>query len=476
MKSAATPRIVVISDLHIGSGPLDDCDKGLESKLVDFFNGLSNDSPPTTLVINGDFLDFVQAEPWQGDEIRSQSPEKIPLCFTNEQSLAKAESICDTHPSIFTALDSFLVADPNNRLVIVPGNHDVDFFWPGVRDFIKHRLPGTSRSTVSVSFHLDEIYRPSSRPNIWIEHGHQHDPCNAFRVSNGSRWRSDFPPIFKDIHGQERLFECTGTRFLLTFLNRLDKDYPFVDNVKPFSRFLRIFGASALRPGAAPLKAAVAIWSMMKFLGKSVLHHPLDLLSMPGTADLNPQETPGLLFSGLSNSQQSHLQDILVQSGFHLDLPLAMFVSDRDSAELLIDFLADHMQILDEIQKAQSSLLSLDKQPGTLTLAKEFALDETGRLADAAAEALSSSSVEAVIMGHTHEPIESSPKLAYINTGSWTRNLDFKRGESLSSWSLLDADGVELFPYQLNFADIPSEHTSPPQFRTFHKQEHFGHV
>jgi hypothetical protein len=44
-------------------------------------------------VINGDFLDFVQAEPWQSPDFESETPDGVPLCFTQEQSLQKLESI-----------------------------------------------------------------------------------------------------------------------------------------------------------------------------------------------------------------------------------------------------------------------------------------------------------------------------------------------------------------------------------------------
>ena len=74
------------------------------------------------------------------------------------------------------------------------------------------------------------------------------------------------PPIFRDVNGQERLYECVGTRFLVRFLNPLDAKFPFVDNVKPFSKFIAIFGLSALTPGYGPLTATVMVWAMLKFL------------------------------------------------------------------------------------------------------------------------------------------------------------------------------------------------------------------
>lgn len=453
LSSSDVRRLVVISDLHISSGPLDDCDPDLESALVDFLTGLSTGEKPVELVINGDFLDFVQAEPWEGGDLRSRSPNRIPLCFTEEQSLSKAQSICAAHLPVFRALGSFLAKDSGNRLVILPGNHDPDFFWPGVQDFVRRIVAGDSRPSEGVHFHLNQVYHPPGHPGVWIEHGHQHDPCNDFRIAKDPWWGSESPPILKDVNGHERLLECVGTRFLLKFLNRLDRDYPFVDNVKPFSRFLRIFGVSAV-PGAAPLKAMVAVWSMMRFIGQSVLFRPLDLLGLPEAPDRNLLEEPGLLFSRLSASEQSKLQRRLGEVDFQLDRPLHMFVADKKSAQSLLDFLADHMEILEGLHEKHSALLGVGGPPGTLTLAKSFALDETALLRGAAKEALRSDSVEAVVMGHTHEPVRPSSELAYVNTGSWTRTLDFRRGDKPSSWSLLRGDAQEAFPYELNYAEI----------------------
>ena len=37
------------------------------------------------------------------------------------------------HGQVFKSLGEFLDAKPENRLVILPGNHDADFFWEDVR-------------------------------------------------------------------------------------------------------------------------------------------------------------------------------------------------------------------------------------------------------------------------------------------------------------------------------------------------------
>ena len=76
------------------------------------------------------------------------------------------------------------------------------------------------------------------------------------------------------------MLECIGTRFLNRFLNQLDEAYPYVDNVKPFSRFLEIFGASVFFRGYGPLKALVAVGSMVKYLAVTLSKKPTDLLGL----------------------------------------------------------------------------------------------------------------------------------------------------------------------------------------------------
>lgn len=119
---------IIISDIHIGAGLLDDCDKELESHLCDFLQTLSTRVESIELIINGDFLDFVQAPPWKDPELESQTQDNVPLCHTEAHSLSKLSAIHQAHGAVFHSLGSFLASKADNRLVILPGNHDADFF------------------------------------------------------------------------------------------------------------------------------------------------------------------------------------------------------------------------------------------------------------------------------------------------------------------------------------------------------------
>ena len=120
--------LIVISDLHIGAGPLDDFDTRMELEFVAFLRDLEGRVEPIELIINGDFLEFVQAEPWADADLSGKSHNGLLLCFTEAQSLAKLSSIVRLHPSVFAALGGFLKANPGHRIVVMPGNHDADFF------------------------------------------------------------------------------------------------------------------------------------------------------------------------------------------------------------------------------------------------------------------------------------------------------------------------------------------------------------
>lgn len=448
------PRSVVISDLHVGAGPLDDCDPEVESCLIQFLHELSRNFP-VELVINGDFLDFVQASPWQGSELTSESIEGTPLCFTEAQSVKKLRSIVESHRAIFETLSEFVTAHERNTLVILPGNHDADFFWAAVREVFSDALFGaTGAGRNRLVFHLEQNYAPRECPTVWIEHGHQHDPANCFIVGDKPCWSRSRPPIFEDQQGQRRLFECTGTRFMIRFMNKLDLNYPFVDNVKPFSRFLKIFGASALQPGLAPLKAAASVWGMMRFLAGSAMKRPTDILTISEASNETSKHPALRLIEDMSKNEQVALVAKLKGSGFATDRPLDMYLRDAERADAFMDFLSQHLDAIEEIDEAKTTTLALSGPAGTLTLTQAYSVDETEALKRAAEKTMRENALDAVIMGHTHESVGRSGRPIYLNTGSWIRYYRFDSDDSTQPWSILKSKAYDLFPYQLQYAEV----------------------
>jgi UDP-2,3-diacylglucosamine pyrophosphatase LpxH len=456
-------RLVIISDTHISAGPLDDFDQELEGQLCRFLEKQATTESTTELVINGDFLDFIQAplgeneeRTWERPELRSLTAERIPLCFTQKQSLAKLVAILQRHGPVFNALGQFLAANDGNRLTILPGNHDADFFWPKVREQLKYRIAAGDMGIGNrVHFHLDQVYRPFFLPSIWIEHGHQHDPCNEFSACGAPRWSALSPPILVDPVGQERLLECVGTRFLLRYLNRLDESYPFVDNVKPLSRFVTLFAASSLLRGRGPFRAAVALWGLFRFLGISAASRFSDLLGLPELEAGGLDTGIGAFADQMTQEEQLKFIKRLEEKRFPGMKPLLVLAHNPEDQVRLMDFLAENPELIDGLSESPESpdLLSLDGTGEDLTLAGGFKVDETRELKRAALKALTNREVEAVVMGHTHEAVDFSEDLQYANTGCWIRYYCFDDNESALRWPLLRNPSYSLFPYRLLYVE-----------------------
>ena len=466
-----TQRVIILSDTHIGSGPLDDFDSILQEHLCRFLDQWAKDPSAIEIVINGDFLEFVQASPWEGHELRSHTVAGLPLCFTQDQSLTKLDAIVLAHSPVFDALGKFLAAKEENRLTILPGNHDADLFWPAVHTRLTERISGGKAGLrQQVIVHLEQVYRPASRPSLWIEHGHQHDPCNSFFVDQTPRWSAATPPIQTDKEGRERLLECVGTRFLLRYLNRLDRDYPFVDNIKPLSRFVTLFTASSFLSGHAALRAVVALWGLSRFLGVSA-GSPSDLLGLNSSEATSLGNALAKSVEKMTDTEQGAFAAALRSAGFGSTRPLLILVSDPEGQVRLLNFLAEHPELADGLadQPESNSLLSLDGGAGELTLTKGFVVDETRELKRVARNILvADRTVEAVVMGHTHEVVDFSERLAYANTGCWIRYYQFGDGEMSLRWPLLRDPTYELFPYWLLYVDaVPG---ATPRLATFDRR------
>jgi UDP-2,3-diacylglucosamine pyrophosphatase LpxH len=452
---------VVISDLHIGAGPLDDFDAAIELEFVSFMAEMARRIARTQLIINGDFLEFVQAEPWDDPALRGTSKEGHCLCFTEAQSLRKLEAIVKNHPNVFGALGRFLAANGENELVILPGNHDADFFWKAVRLKLAEVITRSAGSPLGnrLRFFLGQVYRPPSAPTIWIEHGHQHDKCNNFVIGSQDYWSEQFSPIFEGLDGEQRLIECVGTRFLLKFINRLDNSYPFIDNVKPFSKFIKMFGVSALRPDYGVIQASVAIWHMMKYVASTTAGSPSDFMSVSGknpAAGKKEQPITTLLrnaWARMTSEEQHEVLDALESRNFRISSPMKFLLENDRSAARVVDALADNMDIAAMFPAPDPRKMSVEGT-GKMSLIPGFFADESAELILAASAALRNSGATVVIMGHTHESQDHPRGLNYVNTGSWTRYLQASAGNEPSSWSLLRRDAAANFPYGLLYAEV----------------------
>lgn len=452
--------VLVISDLHMGVPPLDDFDDEVEQHFVRFLDEWCQYAGPVELIINGDLLDFVQAPPFAGADLEDSSPDGVPLCFTEAQSLQKLEAIAAQHAASFRALGRFLGAGDDRHVTILPGNHDADFFWDRVRTAFTAAVCGDDVKAERLRFHRQRVYRPPGHEHLWIEHGHQYDPINRFFVAGHSRWSEDAPPILQSRTGTSRLYECIGTRFMIRYLNRLDRDYPLMDNVKPFGRFLKMFGASTLAADYGPLKVAVVIAAMCRYLAATVATHPKDLLEYRAVS-LPDSESP--LRTAVEKASPAAVRafaDALTAAGFrHRRAPMVM-LQNPDQARELEEFVAQHPEVVDALGKQQIK--------GAMELGRGFKVDETHDLLLEADRILreSANGCRFVAMGHTHGRHGGDK---YFNTGCWTRYytehphqpVHLNRGPlrqppNPSVWELLEAGSYARFPYSLDVLESRS--------------------
>jgi UDP-2,3-diacylglucosamine pyrophosphatase LpxH len=438
--------VFVISDLHLGAGALDDFEAAIEREFVRFLAFCRSSGKPVELVINGDLLDFVQAPPYKGADLESQTDAGLALCFTEDQSLKKLDAIERQHENAFDALAAFILAGPHTRITILPGNHDVDFFWGRIRKRFLDRVCGAEPELRSrVAFHLDRVYRPPIYPDLWIEHGHQYDQLNRFFVADTEYWSSGKQPIFPDGDGHPRLLECIGTRFLIRFLNDLDASYPYVDNVKPFSRFLQLFFLSAIRPGLGPLRAGLALLRMVHFLNQTVkTQGTQEVLDLRTGGEPPPDEAMFIrtAFGRASSAKRRAFAEGLAARGVPLDRDVGILLNHPMDSKTLLAVIESHPELLDALDPPESD--------ETLDLVQGFSISETDSLKQAAREIASAASPRAIVMGHTHEIVEGDPD-SYINTGCWIPYLKVEAGTSSHPWSRLRSRRGGLFPHRLMY-------------------------
>lgn len=432
------PRItLVLSDLHLGGGPADPGDDHIHqgaplARLV----AEQAATPPgqageLELFFNGDFLEFAQVN------TRAFGHASDDYWCTEDESMAKLETILAGHANIFAALRAF--QQPGNRVTIAAGNHDVDIAWPRVQARLREVAGAGTRFEIG----QDWVTRHGGR--LQIGHGHQQDVANCFQ-----HWKD---PIRHGAWGVPQLEMCPGTLFMVKFVNRLEARYPFADNLLPVTKLLPVL-AREDKGGLASLA-----WLGLKLAATT----NLATLTLDGTADL------GAILLQRVQDEDAYRADIgaaLAAAG-QADLAQAWQAGPWGQ-----DLLAQAMQVLLDTmdETAWEALfsppagvsLSADGQEGAVdavTLgALRKAANEDGKalLRQAARDRAAATGAPVVVMGHTHQADElHEAAMRYFNPGSWTRYLELAKGQDVRMADLRDDTR---FPYALNYvrvADAP---------------------
>lgn len=428
---------VVVSDLHLGGGAKDPGDDHVYQggEFVNFLNDALPESVDgrVELFVNGDFLEFAQVLP---DAYTPTSPR---LWCSEEESLTKLDAIIEGHEDIFSALADFV--GRKNALTIGAGNHDVDLYWPRVRQRLKEVI-----GEVEFAVGADWFYRYDKR--LVIGHGHQFDPANRFKS-----WEN---PVIEVPGGTPRLEMCAGTLLMVKFINSLEAQYPFADNLKPLTALARLLYVERRNDFNA------ALWTLGKFAGQ----HTWEFLGPDGAQvefdygelfitklDLNEQFAAAVAeLYGQTHGRDASVGE--VREALRTEDAVGEFL-----AEVILKIEPQRWATVLDIGgnfTLSSGSASTSSRDVTLSSVRSGLMKDKEALRRAAERFFDAGYYEVVICGHTHQPDEwRGPQGewagGYFNPGSWTRYVDAGNAPRLT---MDDLKREEDFPFELNFVRV----------------------
>src|SRR5882724_48182 len=203
---------VVISDLHIGGDTKLDIFHS-QPQLAGFLKKLGEEK--LTLIINGDFIDFLAVEPF-GEFSRKAAEDKI-------------HTIIDAsgNKALWDGFRTFLSGNTGNRIDVLLGNHDVEISFQEVQDALSAAM-ASEEDGDRIQFIVDRVSHQHVNVGnvlIHVEHGFQYDPYNWYDQDKLRK-----ATLFKD---SKFSFDLpVGSQLVYKALNKLTPDHPFVPLLK----------------------------------------------------------------------------------------------------------------------------------------------------------------------------------------------------------------------------------------------------
>ena len=217
-EDAAPRRVVVVSDLRLGEGrgadgawsPYEDF--RWADDLRGFLVALADEGEATDFVLNGDTFELLQA----GDGACAYDDPA--LGCTEAEALARLDRAIVAHGDELAALAAFAGAG-DNRLVLVPGDHDAALLFPAVG---RRAVEAFGAAPGRVSVAVDGYWR-SADGLIHAEHGHQ--------IEHRADRFDDWPAPFVTRSGRRHLARPWGQSVVQALYDRYEPRFPIVDNL-----------------------------------------------------------------------------------------------------------------------------------------------------------------------------------------------------------------------------------------------------
>jgi UDP-2,3-diacylglucosamine pyrophosphatase LpxH len=259
--------IFVISDLHLAAGINANGNyEGTENFFADqsfvrFLDHLESKHPASSslLVINGDFIDFLRichcpALPEEFSDWSAilsivnitRSPAELKASVVKKEavfglrtndfkSVWKLHKCVTGHQMLFEKLSWWV--SRGNGLIITKGNHDLEWCWSPVQNYLRYYLAELAARNQQIPF--DQAFALMVHGitfadnavvidhKIHIEHGHCYDNTTAVKGN-----------VLSD--NQQELNLPFGSFFNRYLINKVELVYPFIDNIRPRENILLV--------------------------------------------------------------------------------------------------------------------------------------------------------------------------------------------------------------------------------------------
>jgi hypothetical protein len=414
---------------------------------ADFMKFIGGCAPVVEIVINGDFVDFLQLKPWDIRVDRSEAGKKV-------------ERIVAAHKgSVLRSLGEFLLS-PEHRLTVLLGNHDVELAFPEVWKRVAEAILAASngRAGERLSFVALEktrvtYVRTVGDVPIHIEHGNLNDPYNGM----------NYTLLFQDSERRTCDFQYPpGTQLVYEIMNQHKAKYRFVDLLKPEIPSVPLL-LLALDPKAAVDVPGIGLKSLAA-LGNGFAGWLRNKISGPvlGRAEAPAPEQPADE-DQLSKDMAAAYQD---ESG------ATSGISEAD-AILINQYLESTGEdgvgaapvmrpSLAGVKKrlARAAISSLGR-PVDLNDINYYRRDHPEREDTKWAKKRLTGNVKVVVFGHTHRPLktEFDHGRLYLNSGAWANQITLPgSGEDVADWMTRiranDERNRRAFPSYVTFAPV----------------------
>jgi UDP-2,3-diacylglucosamine pyrophosphatase LpxH len=400
------------------------------SALLDYYRGARVDGAPWTLVINGDFVDFVGI---------SLDPAKAPLSTeptaeerahglgsAEDHARVKLARVAERHHRLFEALAEFVAA--GHYLTIVSGNHDREFHWPEVRNDLQTlllRALGGRGATLRDDGFLERIrFAPWF---LWvegvafIEHGHQYDAFCATDHTTGplspvdhQRLSAGFTEVLLRfvVHRTPAVRDCQhehmGVCDYIALAGRLgprggvDLFLNYVRAIVELFRLRRLSLSEAAKSLRAEHERRLSHLAAAMGIELRRLRRLVELQARPVTRSIR-----GIMAS------------LLVDE-------LALAAASIAMLGTLLAFLGMRAPFF----MLTAALIVCAWWSGHVYLRRTRHVDPQKELAARAGALARLFPAAFVVMGHTHVPLRTTPDAGgatYVNTGSWAEAEDASR-------------------------------------------------